>query len=121
MIFLSINNIEELVFTDKKVREVLPSYKYLFDSYDLSKVSPALKQLGIRCFNDFLKKVNQNDLELLSKYLKNEIKVEFINTDCVKNIDCNFDEVEFYLPNNYNNIDLCVYRKGESLNITLWK
>lgn len=121
MIFLNINNVEEIIFTDKKVRELLPDYKYLFDSFDLSKVSTGLKQLGVRCFNDFLKKVSQEQLTQVENYFKNKIKVEFLNLDLIKNINGNIDEVEFYLPEVYNNIDLAVYRKKDEIKITLWK
>jgi len=121
MIFLNINNIEEIVFTDKKVRELFPSYKYLFDSFDLSKVSPALKQLGVRCFNDFLKKVTKEEIKNLENYLNDSVEVELLNLDLTKNINSNIDEIEFELPNNYNNIDLTIYRKGKDIKVTLWK
>lgn len=121
MIFLNINNVEELIFTDKKVREFLPDYKYLFDSFDLSKVSPALKQLGIRCFNDFLKKIKKDELINVEKYLNQEIKIEDFNLDLIKNLQGNIENLEFIMPENYNNIDLVVYRKKDEVKITLWK
>ena len=97
MIFLSINNIEDLIFTDKKIRGLLPKYKYLFDSFDLSKVSPALRQLGIRCLTDFLKQIKEEDLKIIETYLNQKVEVNQLNLDLVKNIetDINYAELEF--------------------------
>lgn len=121
MIFLNINNVEELIFIDKKTREFLPNYKYLFDSFDLSKVSPALKQLGVRCLNDFLKKIKKEDLIPVEKYLNEKIVIEEFNLDLVKNLEGNTENLEFVLPELYNNIDLAIYRKKDEIKVTLWK
>ena len=121
MIFLNINNVEEIIFTDKKAREYFPNYKYLFDSFDLSNVSPSLRQLGVRCLNDFLKKVTIGELKNFEKYIKDSLQIEDLNLDLVKNINGNIDDIEFNLPDNYNNIDLTIYRNGKGVKVTLWK
>ena len=121
MIFLSINNIEDVVFTDKKIRSLLPKYKYLFDSFDVSKMSPALRQLGVKCLNDFLNKLEKEDLNVISNYLNEKVELNQLNLDLTKNINCDIHETEFNLPEIYNCLDLAVYRKKNELKITLWK
>ena len=121
MIFLSINNIEDVIFNDKKIRPLLPKYKYLFDSFDLSKVSPSLRQLGIRCLNDFLKQIKEDDLKIIENYLNQKVEVNELNLDLVKNIEVDIDYAELELPNFYNCIDFAVYRKKNEVKISLWK
>jgi hypothetical protein len=121
MIFLSINNIEDLIFTDKKIRGLLPKYKYLFDSFDLSKVSPALRQLGIRCLTDFLKQIKEEDLKIIETYLNQKVEVNQLNLDLVKNIETDINYAELELPEFYNCIDISIYRKKDELKISLWK
>lgn len=121
MIFLSINNIEDLIFNDKKIRPLLPKYKYLFDSFDLSKVSPSLRQLGVRCLNDFLKQIKQDDLKIIENYLNQKIEISDLNLDLVKNISSDIDCAELELPSFYNCIDIAIYRNKNEVKISLWK
>jgi len=43
---INLQNIEEIIFLDKKVQEHLPEYRYLFDQWNLAHRVSGLKQMA---------------------------------------------------------------------------
>lgn len=121
MIFLNLNNVEEIVFKDKNLRLKLFEYKYLFDSYDLAMFSPSLKSLGMRCLNEFIKKCNNKNLQTLKEHLNDDVEIVRLNLDPVLMFESNIDDLELILSNDYNCSDICIYRKENQIRGMLWK
>lgn len=121
MIFLNLNNVEEIIFKDKKLRIKLQEYKYLFDSYDLAMFSPSLKSLGMRCLNEFIKKCNKKDLEILKEYFNDDVEIVRLNLDPVLIFESEVDNLELILSSDYNCSDICIYRKENQIRGMLWK
>ena len=121
MIFLNLNNVEEIVLKDKQLRLKLPDYKYLFDSYDLAMFSTSLKTLAMRCLNDFLKKCIKNDLLVIGEYLKDTVEIVKLNLEPVVLFDSDINYLELALSKDYNCIDVCLYRKENIVKGILWK
>ena len=121
MIFLNINNIEEIIFKNKDIRVKLPDFKYLFDAYDLGMFSPSLKSLAMRCLNDFLKKCTKKEIDVLRDFLKDDVEIMKLNADPVMLFDNDINDLELLLSNDYNCSDVCIYRKGNQIKGLLWK
>lgn len=121
MIFLNINNIEEIVFKDKQLRANLSEFKYLFDAYDLGMFSLSLKSLAMRCLNDFLKKCTQKEIEIIKNYLKDDVEVVKLNSDPVMLVESDISDLELNISNEYNCLDICIYRKDNFVKGILWK
>jgi hypothetical protein len=121
MIFLDLNNVEDIVFKNKNLRIQFPHFKYLFDSYDLGMVSISLKSLAMRCLNEFIKKCTDEDIKKLEEFLNDEVEISKLNVDPVLFFDGEKDNLEFELPEDYNCVDICIYRKKDNIKGLLWK
>ena len=121
MIFLDLNNIEDIVFKNKQLRFQLPHFKYLFDSYDLGMFSITLKSLAMRCLNEFIKKCTNDDIKILEEFLKEKIEISKLNVDPVVLFESDLNNLEFNMSVDYNCIDVCLYRNKDQIKGILWK
>lgn len=121
MIYLDLNNVEDIVFKNKELRLKFPHFKYLFDSYDLGMLSISLKSLAMRCLNDFIKKCTSDDVKKLEDFLKEKIEISKLNVDPVVLFKGTLEDLEFNLPEDYNCIDVCLYRNKNEIKGVLWK
>jgi hypothetical protein len=118
---LSLSNVEELVFSNKRVVASLPQYKSLFDSWLLSKRVSHLRNLGHRAILDFLESVSEDEVEIISIVNNIDLHYQKISFKRYKNLNSKINEVEKDLLNVSNFIDMCVYRKKDEVRVFLWK
>ena len=118
---LSLSNVEELVFSNKRVVASLPQYKSLFDSWLLSKRVSHLRNLGHRAILDFLESVSEDEVEIISIVNNIDLHYQKRSFKRYKNLNSKINEVEKDLLNVSNFIDMCVYRKKDEVRVFLWK
>ena len=120
MIKLNIQNVEELVFSDKDLRKKIPDYNHLFASWDLSKMSLSLRNLGKKAVLDFLSSLQPEHVEIISQHINFSVELEILDYRLVKNITTTLINVEGELDQ-VGNYNLTPYREGEQVYITAWK
>ena len=118
---LSLSNVEELVFSNKRVVASLPQYKSLFDSWLLSKRVSHLRNLGHRAILDFLESVSEDEVEIISIVNNVDLNYQKISFKRYKNLNSQINQVEKDLLSASNFIDMCVYRKKDEVRVFLWK
>lgn len=118
---LSLNNVEELVFSNKRVVASLPQYKSIFDSWLLSKRVAHLRNLGQRAILDFFEAVNEEEIEIISIVNGINIVHQKVSFERYKNINSTTERLENDLSDVSNFIDMCVYRKKDEVQVLLWK
>lgn len=124
MIILNFANVEELIFHDRSLQNLLPAEFFsLFEQWRLGIQFPALKQLGKHAILDFLNQLNEDHVEILESYFQEKIILERLNYSVVKNIVVPLEEMEACRA-------LCeisefsyfsTWRDKDSLYITFWR
>jgi hypothetical protein len=117
---INFQNIEEIIFFDKKVKEMLPEFRHLFDQWQLGKTIPALGGLGSRSVLDLLNSLESEHLEKLEKYFRQKVTINKIDNSIVKNYSfspqdsddlCGFIEYK----------EFCAYRSKDSIHLSFWR
>ena len=93
---ISYKEVQDIIFENQIIRNNLPQYKSLFDSYFLSKISPELRNLGQRSILKFIDQVTKEDCDKISDILGYTIYIPKLDTNLVKNITANIEDLEFY-------------------------
>lgn len=124
MLILNFSNVEDLIFYDKDLQELLPVDMFsIFEQWRLSKRIPYLKSIGKEAILDFLNLIEENEIKILEFYFKEKIIVEKINYKIVKNVEINLKEEKIcekicdIQEFNYFN----TYRDENFLYLTFWR
>lgn len=118
---LDYNNVEEIVFENKRVVASLPQYKHLFDSWLLSKRVTTLKNLGQRSLLDFLETITEDDVEIISIVTNIDVVFNKVNLKRYFDIKSSPEELENELSSVSNVLDMCLYRNKNEIKVFLWK
>jgi hypothetical protein len=124
MIKLDFSNVEELIFLNEKVRNVLPPFfASYFESWTLSKRVPMLKQLGRQAMYDLLNELNEDHILSLEEFFGERIMIEKLIYNAVKNIKLSLDNAEVcdILCNIVGDNYYVVYRDDRYVFITFWR
>lgn len=115
---INLKNVEQIIFFDKKMREILPEFKHFFDQWNLGKMIPALSEMGSKSVLDLLNSLDTNHIQKLENYFGDSVIVNKINYNIVKSHEmllgdslCGFVEYK----------DFCVHRNKENLSLTFWR
>jgi hypothetical protein len=119
MIQIGFHNAAELLFQNQLVRNSLPNYKHLFDSWELAQKIPHMRSLGVRSVIDFLNLIKPEEIEKISEIFKHPIDIMKMDISANKNITGNIEDFELQLPLNINVADMCVYRKGDQVSVLI--
>jgi len=119
MIQIGFHNAAELLFQNQLIKNSMPRFKHLFDSWELAQKIPQMRSLGIRSVIDFLNSINANEIEEISKIFKSPIEIMKIEINSYKNISGYVDDFELQLPLNINVSDLCVYRNKDKVSVLI--
>ena len=77
---LNFSNVEELVFMDRDVQELLPPpMRVYFEQWKLAKRVPLLAQIGKQAILDFLNALEDDQILVLEEYFGERIFVERLN------------------------------------------
>ena len=117
--YININNVEDLIFYDRKLRRLLPHYKSYFDQWTLAYVTPGLKGLGRRTVLEFLNILSQEDIKALEGHFKDRVEVVKLDTKLVENHKFPIEDAEDGLDGLYGNLSL--YRDEKHLYVCSWR
>jgi len=115
---INLKNIEEIIFFDKKVKELLPEFRHFFDQWHLGKTISVLGGLGSKSVLDLLNSLDKSHIEVLEKHFGEKIIVNKLNTSIVQNHSLDLDEnlcgfVEYR--------DFCAYRNKDEIFLSFWR
>jgi|APGre2960657404_1045060.scaffolds.fasta_scaffold01054_5 hypothetical protein len=108
---INFQNIEEMFFLDKNVRELLPEFRNDFDSWRISQMSPGLRQLGQKSLMNVLNGLEKEQLQRLTDHFGKQVFVGRLNANIV----------EHYNFTNEQHDDLCKYTEFKDFCITMNK
>ena len=118
---LNLQNVEELIFYDKKLQQLLPEFKNLFDSWTLAIRVPTLRSLGKRAVSDFLSGLLSEHINIIEKYLETNVVVDKLNYRIVKNYSFSLEKLEAELNIIETFPNLSITRNGEQVYISFWR
>lgn len=118
---LNLQNVEDSIFFDKKVWNLLPEFRPLFEQWALSKRVPGMQNLGKRCLIDFLNSLEKTHLDKLEEYFQDIIVLDKIDYHTVQNYNGNIEEFQSDLCKFEGYSDILAYRNGDRIRLTFWK
>lgn len=118
---LNLQNIEDLIFFDKKVWNILPEFRPHFEQWALSKRVPGMQNLGKRSLIDFLNSLEKPHLDKLEEYFQDIIVLDKIDYRTVQNYNGNIEEIQSDLCKFEGFTDFSIFRKGNQISLTFWK
>lgn len=115
---INLKNVEEIIFFDTKMHEILPEFRHFLDQWRLGKTIPALGGLGSKSVLDLLNSLEVDHIKRLEDYFGTSIVVSKLDTNVVKNHSikvgddlCGFTAFK----------DFCISRNKESISLTFWR
>ena len=120
-IILTSKNIEDIIFKNKKITSKLTRHKHIFDNWNMSQVIPALKFIRSESISKLLKNIDSDDINILKYILQDDVIILRDDSSLVHNVDETIENLEFQMPEDFNCIDFCLYRKNNFIGVTLWK
>jgi len=120
-IILTSKNIEDIKLKNKKITSKLTKYKQLFNNWNMSQIIPSLKFIRSESIIKLIKQLDSDDLFIIKDILKDDVLIDQDSSGNVKNTHGQIDNLEFYLPEDFNCIDFCLYRNKADIGVTLWK
>lgn len=121
MLVINLNNVEEIIFSNKAIRAKMPELRSYFDQWTLAKQYPFLKAVGKQAMVDFLNTLNENHLSLLQKHFEMPVTIDKLNNRAFRNHEFSVDEAEQELNRLNELAQVCAYRKGDQLYLSLWR
>ena len=118
MILISLKNVEDLIFKNKRVRDQLPEYDDLFKLWDLAVRQSAMKSLGQNAVIQLLNRINPAEMSLI---LGEEVGIQRMNANIIKNISSSIDEIEKDLNSTSGFDNIMLYREGNNIYVSLWR
>lgn len=115
---INLKNVEQIIFLNKEMREILPEFKHFFDQWNLGKMIPALGGLGSKSVLDLLNSFEDSQIKKLEDYFKTSVVINKVDYNIVKNHNIKLEDkicgfVEYK--------DFCVYRDKENISLTFWR
>lgn len=117
---INLQNIEEIIFLDKKAQEQLSEFRYLFDQWNLAHRVSGLRQMAQQSTLELLNGLGNTQLDKLEKYFGQPVFVNKLNKNLVDHYDCSIHEQDRLCEfSEYGGMTL--YRKGDDLKFTFWR
>ena len=121
MLNLNLNNVEELVFFDKTLQNLLPEFRYLFDQWKLAKMSPALRTLGKRTLMDFMNDIGKEHIQILEHHFKTKVTIDKLDYHVVRNYTFSASELEGELNKIKGFANFSTHRDGNQVYLSFWR
>ena len=119
-IVLNIKNAEQFILSNKKIEDALSNYKSMFNTWYFASRIHGLKEMRINTAIQFIKMLKDDDLKIIQNILGYAVIKDINLYNSCLHFGGNIDNIEFFLPTDFNTIDICVYRKKDSIGVTLW-
>jgi hypothetical protein len=117
---LNLQNIEELIFYDKKVQRLLPEFRHLFDQWRLGKQVPGMQAIGKRSVFDLLNGLEPYHVQKLEEYFAAKIILDKIDYSIIVHYEGGLEEpAELCRYSNFK--EFCVYRDADNFYISFWR
>ena len=114
---INLKNIENLIFYDKKVQELFPQFRHLFDQWQLGQRIPGMRQLGQRSVLEFLHSLDETNIHKLQEYFSENISVDKIDYKLCDNFNTTISDTEKLCEfSNYR--EFCITRNKENVSFT---
>jgi hypothetical protein len=117
---INIQNIEEQIFYDKKIRNILPDFKNLFDQWTISQTIPGMKFLALKSALELLNSLNENHIQILEEYFSDKILIDRLDHRTIANLSCTVDEINDLCKFSAFK-EFCVYRNKDKVSLTFWR
>lgn len=124
MLYLNFSNVEELIFYDTTVQNMLPKEMFsIFEQWRLAKRVPYLRDIGKQAMLDFLNTLEDKYIPILEEYFDDKISIERLNYSIVLNLKIPLSEKdiceELCGVEGFNY--LSTWRDDEHLYISFWR
>ena len=124
MINLNFSNVEELIFYDTDIQNLLGNEMFsIFEQWKMSKRIPYLKSIGQQAILDFINTITDDQIEILENYFGKKVFIEKLNYKIVKNLKipinkkyiceelCKIEGYSYYTT----------FRDEDYIHLTFWK
>lgn len=117
---INLQNIEELIFFDKKVQVLFPEFRHFFDQWQLGQRIPGMKTLGQRSVLELLNSIDEICIRKLEEYFSDIITIDKINHCLTACYDWQTNDVdELCKYTGYR--DFCIHRDENRIYVTFWR
>jgi len=117
---INLQNIEQLLFFDKKAQALLPEFRHFFDQWQLGQRIPGMKTLGQRSVLELLNSLNENHLRKLEEYYADTILLDKVDHRLVAHHEWPVDEADG-LCEFAGYRDFCLGRDKDRIYISFWR
>lgn len=119
MLILNPQNVEELIFYNKSLQQMLPEFRNTFSTWHLGKLMPSLRNLIQKSIFEFLDNIKDEHIKKLEEYFHTTIKIVNFDPHLVKSYsfdlqDCDLNEIELYE-------NWFIWRDASKLYIDSWR
>ena len=121
MMHINLQNVEQLIFTDKSLRLLLSDFQQFFDSWKVAQMVPSLRNLGKRSVLDFMNALQPQHVEILESYFGDIVVIDNLDYHIVKDIISDLDDAEMTLSDFDGFVDVAAYRDENSIYICIWR
>jgi hypothetical protein len=122
---LNFSNVEELVFMDKNIQDILPpAMRVHFEQWKLAKRVPLLAQMGKHAILDFINGLEDDHILILEEYFGERIFVERLGYSLSMNYKIpisDANEMCQYLCKIEGSYYFSTWRDDEYLYATFWR
>ena len=118
MLIINLQNVKDLIISDKKATSLLSEFQHFFDTWKFSVRFPTFRSLGEKALIDFLLSLKPEHIKILEQYFGQPISVDTMDYRIVKNIKMSLNE-EGNLLDGFPNFS--IYRNSDNLYITNWR
>jgi hypothetical protein len=94
MLEINLNNVEKLLFYNRKAQTLLPEHTHLFDQWRLSRFLPAMRPVSKRAVLQLLQSITDDQLARLSKHFGMPVTLDTVENKLVKNLEFSLDDAE---------------------------
>jgi hypothetical protein len=117
---INLQNIEELIFFDKKVHSFFPEFRHLFDQWQLGLRVPGMRTLGQRSVLELLNSLNEKNISKLEEYFSDKILVNKIDHRIVAHYNFNIGE-DNRLCEFAGFRDFTISKKKDAICVSFWR
>ena len=111
-------NIENIIFDDNNVRNILYRHKELLDSWVCCKINGDLSKINYFKIT-LLNSLTQDDLDDISNYYGIKYSLEKISNNIIGNFTFDLNNFNSFDIESYK--DFCIFRDKYKLHLTSWR